>query len=151
MPLAEEGYTQKQIAALLGVGQQTVSDWFKNGSTTGTGNTSKPKPDARMKVPQERKPEIAERSRLMVEQVEAAQEIAKTEASVSRTNGAKRSKRGRKGEGRPKEAASARDVQDRTGIPQATARHSVRPLSVPRALPLFLVRFSDRFPRGNRN
>ena len=40
---------------LFGVAQQTVSDWFPkpnkgNGTNTGAGNTSAPRPDARQKV-----------------------------------------------------------------------------------------------------
>jgi len=54
-------WTQKRVSEVLGVGQQTVSDWFQAGTNTGSGNTSKPKPDARTKVPPQRKPEIAER------------------------------------------------------------------------------------------
>ena len=42
---------------MLGVAQNTISTWF--GSDTGTGKTSKP--NASVKVPPERKPEIAER------------------------------------------------------------------------------------------
>ena len=52
-------WTQKRVAEALGVSHQTVSLWF--GSNSSAGITSKPKPDARVKVPPERKPEIAER------------------------------------------------------------------------------------------
>jgi hypothetical protein len=44
--------TQAKIAARLGVGQQTVSDWF--GTNTGPGNTSVP--DARVKIPPKERP-----------------------------------------------------------------------------------------------
>ena len=56
-------WTQKRVAEVLGVARETVRNWFstKSGSNGQQANTSKPKPDARVKVPPERKPEIAER------------------------------------------------------------------------------------------
>jgi ParB-like chromosome segregation protein Spo0J len=53
-------YTQKDVAATLGVAQQTVSDWFaKPGTITETGIASAP--DARVKVPPAERPKILER------------------------------------------------------------------------------------------
>lgn len=55
-------WTQKRIGEALGVARSTVEEWFrKPGSNDKPVNTSKQKPDSRVKVPPERKPEIAER------------------------------------------------------------------------------------------
>ena len=51
--------TQARVAKLLGVGQQTVSDWF--GTNTGSGNTSDPTSDARTKIAPTAHPIILER------------------------------------------------------------------------------------------
>jgi len=58
-------WTQKRVAEVLGVGRQTVSDWFADTSNAGTGNTgspsSAPKPDARVKLNPAAKEEAAKR------------------------------------------------------------------------------------------
>ena len=50
------------VAEVLGVSREAVKKWFakKTGSNDTSINTSKPKPDARVKIPAELKPEIAE-------------------------------------------------------------------------------------------
>jgi hypothetical protein len=52
--------TQEVVARLLGVAQHTVSDWFT--TNTGAGISSKPpsKPDARVTIPREDRPKVAE-------------------------------------------------------------------------------------------
>ena len=50
-------WTQAKVAKALGVKQQTVAAWFRTNTTNGNAS----KPDARVKINPERKPEIAAR------------------------------------------------------------------------------------------
>jgi predicted XRE-type DNA-binding protein len=50
-------WTQKAVAELLGVGRQTVSDWFTTNADAGKGS----KPDARVKLNTKAKEVVAER------------------------------------------------------------------------------------------
>jgi len=86
-------WTQKAVAAVLGVGQQTVSDWFavaKNTTNTdpGIGCTpplpSKPKPDARVKVNTAAKAEIIERVTAGEKQTQVAADYGITQQTVAK-------------------------------------------------------------------
>lgn len=52
-------WTQAAVAVALGVDQSTVSKWFSN-TTNGNAN-SNGKPDARLTIPRDAKPEIVKR------------------------------------------------------------------------------------------
>ena len=52
-------WTQREVATVLGVARQTVTDWF--GHNAGSGNVSIPLFDARVKVPPQKKPDVAVR------------------------------------------------------------------------------------------
>lgn len=74
-------WSQKRIATLLGVGQQTVSDWFSN---TGDGNAkSKPKVDARVKLPKPAKEEAVRRVLAGEEQKQVAADFGVSPATIS--------------------------------------------------------------------
>ncbi len=72
-------WTQKRVADVLGVGQQTVSDWFI--STTGSGNPNKP--DARISLPREARDEIVQRVLSGEGQAKVAAEAKITQSRVS--------------------------------------------------------------------
>jgi len=56
---APKRWTQAEVAKVLGVARNTVSVWF--GSNVNDDNTSAPILDARVKVPPEKRPELANR------------------------------------------------------------------------------------------
>lgn len=77
-------WTQQRIAQALGVAQNTVSDWFtKPRSNIGADNTSKPKPDARVKVDPKHKPIIADRVASGESQEQVAADYGISQRTVS--------------------------------------------------------------------
>ena len=68
--LQEEGVTQADIGAMLGVDQSTISKWFV--SNMNNHNTNKPKKNAKTKVPKEAHEDIYER----VESGETQEQVA---------------------------------------------------------------------------
>lgn len=74
-------WTQKALARMFGVGRQTVSDWFT--SNAGSGNASKPVPDARVSVPRERRAEVRERVEAGESQAQIAADLGVSQQRVS--------------------------------------------------------------------
>ncbi len=74
-------WTQEAVGALLGVAQQTVSDWFTD---TGDGNGKSPPPDARVKLSTPAKERVIFRIDAGEEQKQIAADFGVSEATVSK-------------------------------------------------------------------
>jgi len=100
---ADKKYTQKELAVMLGVSQQTVCEWLKpadrptnltrstNSGTTSNrdgngkpGRVSNPNTDSRVKVNPKRKPEIADRVQSGESQAQVAADFGISQQAVSR-------------------------------------------------------------------
>ena len=73
--------TQKRVATLLGVAQQTVADWLR--TNTGSGNGSKTAPDARVKVAPVARSTIAERVASGETQAQVAADFGVSQRAIS--------------------------------------------------------------------
>jgi len=95
--LKGEGTTQEEIAARLGVAQQTISAWLK--PNTGDGNGFKDeKPDCRVKLSQHAKEKVAERVDAGESQVQVAADFGVSQMQVSRVAKAERKRQERAAE-----------------------------------------------------
>ena len=74
-------WTQKRVAEALGVAQQTVCDWLS--TNTGTGNTTKPAPDARVKLSPAVKEVVVERVAAGDSQEQVAADFGVCQKTVS--------------------------------------------------------------------
>lgn len=77
----EKRWTQEAVGALLGVAQQTVSDWFTN---TGSGESKSPPPDARVKLTTPAKEEIVRRIEAGEKQDQIASDYGVCPATVTK-------------------------------------------------------------------
>lgn len=81
--LKAEGQTQEQIAAMLGVAQQTVSAWLIPNTSDGNAHKEAP-PDARVKLTQPAKAKVLERVDSGESQEQIAADFGVSQAQVSR-------------------------------------------------------------------
>lgn len=72
-------WTQKRLAELLGIGQQTVSDWFSNNTESGISS----KPDARVKLSEDAKRVVAERIEAGETQAQVAADFGVSQKTAS--------------------------------------------------------------------
>lgn len=101
-------WTQKAVADVLGVAHQTVSLWF--GTNSSAGITSKP--DARTKVPPQRKPEIASR----VESGESREQVAADFGITGRQVATIATSERKKAEQKEQHEAAAKKITGNCGV-----------------------------------
>jgi len=84
-------WTQKRLAGVFGVAQNTVSDWFREKkvrSSVGSDNTSEtPPPDARVKINPTAKPVIAARLESGESQEQVAADYGVSQQAISKLPG----------------------------------------------------------------
>lgn len=86
---ADNSYTQLRLAVMLGVSQETISDWRKDTNNTESGITCKPgtvtdhATDSRVKVSPKQKPIIAERVAAGESQTQVAADYGVTQQTIS--------------------------------------------------------------------
>lgn len=86
---ADKKYTQKQLAVMLGVAQQTIVDWLTVRTNTGASTTSKPgavsnpATDSRVKIDPRQKPVIAERVSSGESQAQVAADYGVSQRQIS--------------------------------------------------------------------
>jgi site-specific DNA-methyltransferase (adenine-specific) len=104
--------TQKRVAALLGVGRETVRDWFtdKRGHNGGSAKVTPPtpRPDARVVLSRDQKAEAVKRCKDGETQKQVAADLGVSEATVKRQVATDRKQR----EGNRKRRAAAKKAQD---------------------------------------
>lgn len=93
LELRHAGKSQEEVAAILGVSQQTLSDWEQNIPNTEIGNENNP-PDLRITIPKSEYPKIYERVEAGETQTSVAADYKVSQPTISKV--AKRMK-GKKG------------------------------------------------------
>lgn len=106
-------WTQKRVAAALGVAQQTVSDWFGEQRTTNTGSGNAcALPDARVKIAPAARPAVVAAIDAGMTQEQVAADLGVTQQTVSRIVNAERKQEAAKRERR----AAAKRIKTSCGI-----------------------------------